>query len=88
MTAWSIEAAASGFLLTRNGVHLLVPATEAGIKVLNTVLMRFNEDDKIGQAGFPTQHQLNEMIAKWKSEQPKAPDKNPFIKIDLTELGL
>lgn len=85
MTAWSIEAAASGFLLTRNGVHLTIPATEAGIKVLNAVLMKFNEDDKIGQGGFPTQSQLNEMVSKWKAENPA---KKALIDLDLKELGL
>lgn len=83
MSAWSIEASGDGFLLTRNGVHLHIPATQAGIKVLNSVLMKFNEDDKIGQGGFPTQQQLNEMVSKWKAEQPK-----PQFEIDLKELGL
>lgn len=81
---WSIKGGDSThFFLVRGDVELRIPATEAGLRVLTSILLDLGSS-KIGMPGFPTQHQLNEMIERFNRQK----EKEPGIRINLKDFGL
>lgn len=77
---WSISSHERGFQLERAGVTLTIPATLAGIKVLQSLLLGWGENDRIGTPAFPFQDQLDLMVKRWRDQHPAL--------ISLEELGL
>jgi hypothetical protein len=78
---WSIEASGEGFLLTRDGVTLKIPATLAGIRALHATLLNWTPGDKIATSGFPTQTQLADLISAFQRTVPE-----PQFKLNLEDL--
>ena len=77
---WSISSHENGFQLERAGCIRTIPATLAGIKALQRLLINWDSEAKIGSPSFPFQNDLDRMVRGWKESHPAL--------VSLEELGL
>ena len=82
---WTIRATADALVLSNGGVELMFHLIPGSLRAMHDMLLQAQmaPTPKIAIAGFPTQSQLNDILRKWKDDNPSPEDQYGFSIKDI-----